>query len=78
MKTPEPRQPRRGWPLNYIPAGKENWVAFVQQATPAQIERACLSFSADMIREGRFDLALDGIEAVLSDWDRRGYGGVVQ
>jgi site-specific recombinase XerD len=58
-------EPRRGWPLDHIPAGQEHWVAFVRQATPEEIERMCLTLAADVIREGRDDPLADAIAAFL-------------
>jgi hypothetical protein len=71
-------EPRRGWPLDYIPAGKENWIAFVAQATPDQIEQVCLCIARDALLARDSSLALDALNAVLADRARRGVGGVPQ
>lgn len=70
--------PRRGWPLSYIPAGKKNWIAFVRQATADQLDQVCLSIAYDALRAGQYGVALEALEAVLADRARRGVGGVPQ
>ena len=69
---------RRGWPLDYIPAGKENWVAFVEQATSDQLEQAMLTLAYDLLCAGRFALAEEALREVLRDRARCGVGGVPQ
>jgi hypothetical protein len=71
-------EPRRGWPLDYIPGGEANWRAFVAQATPDQVEQVCLCFARDALLAGNTPLALDALNAVLADRARRGVGGVLQ
>jgi hypothetical protein len=69
---------RRGWPLDYIPAGRENWIAFVRQATDDQLDQVCLSVARDALRAGQYALALEAVETVLASRARRGVGGVLQ
>jgi hypothetical protein len=69
---------RRGWPLNYIPAGEANWRAFVARATTDQIEEAALRIAYDALLAGNVELAAEALRAVLQDRDRRGVGGPPQ
>lgn len=69
---------RRGWPFPYIPEGKANWIAFVQQATVEQMEQACLAFAYQALLDGRPADAADLLAAVLNDRACRGVGGILQ
>lgn len=54
MNERQPPAQRPGWPLPYIPAGKENWIRFLQEATDEQVDLA-LAACARLLaaRDGR-------------------------
>lgn len=62
---------RRGWPLVYIPAGKNNWAAFLREATDEQLEQTCLVMAYDALLSGQVELAREGLRAILEARVRR-------